>query len=79
MLLDGIPCSIASVTDSQINCTTGNKGADNLSSPKMQVYVNGSLAIVADGVVFYYGLLWSNSLTWGGDSFPVAGDTVYVP
>jgi hypothetical protein len=30
-------------------------------------------------VVFYYGLLWSNSLTWGGDSFPVAGDTVYVP
>ena len=30
-------------------------------------------------MIFYYGLLWSNDLTWGGESKPRIGDTVYVP
>ena len=29
-------------------------------------------------MVFYYGLLWSRELTWGGESKPRKGDTVYV-
>ena len=41
--------------------------------------MDGYNAIVEDGVEFYYGLLWSNEETWGGESKPREGDIVYVP
>jgi hypothetical protein len=77
--IDGIPCAIISVTQTTIFCTAGSKGPTNFSPPQLNITVNGSLALPADGVAFYYGLLWSNILSWSGDGFPVAGDTVYVP
>ncbi len=32
-----------------------------------------------EGILFFYGLRWSNAKTWGGDLPPRNGDTVYNP
>lgn len=79
VLIDGIVCSVTAVTDTQITCTTGDKGANNYSQPSLVVKVNNFHALVPDGVIFLYGLLWSNDLTWGLEAKPRAGDSVFVP
>lgn len=31
-----------------------------------------------DEVVFYYGFIWSNDASWGGEAPPRTGDSVYI-
>lgn len=37
-----------------------------------------SYTAVNNGLVFYYGNLWSKDTTWGSDFPPIDGDLVYV-
>jgi len=77
--IDGITCAVTAVTATAITCTSGNKGATNTNPTSLDVKVSGSNALVKDGVVFYYGLIYSNILSWGGESYPRDGDSIYVP
>lgn len=45
----------------------------------MAVSVNNINSIIPDNVIFYYGLLWSNDISWGLEVKPRAGDSVLVP
>ncbi|KAL4484526.1 hypothetical protein ABPG74_019703 [Tetrahymena malaccensis] len=75
VLIDGIICSQPTLSQSQISCTTGAKSSSGKSS--LVVQINQYLA-VNNGIVFYYGNLWSSSDTWGNDFAPISGDIVYV-
>lgn len=77
--IDKIQCVVQAVTATQITCVTGNKGANNSDPPSLRITIDGHKAIVPDQIVFYYGLLWSRIETWGGESQPRIGDSVYVP
>jgi len=79
VLIDNIPCAVSAVTDTSITCTTGNKGANNFSDPSLVVKVNDINSLVPDGVIYYYGLLWSNDVSWGLEAKPREGDSVWVP
>lgn len=67
------------MTDTEIVCTTGDKTANNYSEPKFVVTKGGYHSIIPDGLLFYYGLLWSEEITWGLETAPRAGDSVWVP
>lgn len=56
---------------------TGEK--TDSADPSIKVFVTNYKAVVPDSVVFYYGLLWSNDESWGGEAPPREGDSVYVP
>ena len=34
------------------------------------------MVAVNNGILFYYGYLWSKDSTWGGDFAPITGDLV---
>lgn len=74
--IDGIDCGSLSLSDKIITCTTSSKTVGT-SHPSLIVTIDGVHA-VNNNVVFYYGNLWSNSATWGGDFAPIDGDLVYV-
>lgn len=79
VLIDDIVCIVTALTSTSITCTTGNKGANNFSEPSLTVAINNVNGIVPDDVIFYYGLLWSNDISWGLEAKPRIGDSVYVP
>lgn len=41
--------------------------------------IGGNKALIEKGINFYYGLYYSNILTWGGEAPPRDGDSIYVP
>ena len=75
MNINGASCSDVSTNGSTISCTTGANPPNK--KPSLIVSVNNSVA-VNNGVVFYYGYLWSRASTWGGDFAPISGDFVSV-
>lgn len=84
MTLDTISCVITSLSDTEIKCTTGNKRTtfssnNNANFNQVKVLVNENQAVLESGVNFFYGLYWSNILTWGGEAPPRPGDTIYIP
>jgi len=46
--LHEIPCVVDSVTDTEIVCTTGNKGANNNTEPSAVVVIDGNKALMED-------------------------------
>ncbi|CAD8161606.1 unnamed protein product [Paramecium octaurelia] len=75
--IDGVTCSIQSVTQIQIICKTGIKDLDQTQlNGDFQVRVNGNLAI--NNQQFIYATKWSDINTWGGHEFPGDGDSVIV-
>lgn len=77
MVIDGVTCTIQSVTDTSIVCTTGKRDA-NPTAFTFVVTVSGNIASLNTDS-FLYAYRWSDTLTWGGDLAPIDGDTVYVP
>ncbi|EAR87205.2 IPT/TIG domain protein (macronuclear) [Tetrahymena thermophila SB210] len=75
VFIDGIICSDPKISQSSISCQTGPKSSSANSS--LVVQINSYLA-VNNGIIFYYGNLWSSASTWGNDFAPIAGDIVYV-
>ncbi|KAL4508252.1 hypothetical protein ABPG72_003556 [Tetrahymena utriculariae] len=73
--IDGVVCSSPTISSSKITCTTGAKTSSANSSLVVQI---NQLNAVNNGIVFYYGYLWSDKQTWGGDFAPIDGDLVYV-
>jgi hypothetical protein len=76
-MIDGIVCTLATVTATQISCTVGPRPKTPNVANNFTVMVGTSNAILRD--TFFYVLKWSDSRTWGVDSVPVDGDLVYVP
>ena len=59
---------------------TGNKtDPAYIHDISFQVKVGGNLAMNSKLVQYWYGLVWSDEATWGGDFKPVVQDLVYVP
>ena len=44
----------------------------------MVITVSSNVAIIKTDI-FLYANKWSSGLTWGDDSIPIDGDTVFVP
>lgn len=76
--IDGIPCTIASSTSTQITCTTGVRANPPAAGNSFVVNSNGNEARIATRPYAYIDR-WSNEATWGGESLPREGDSVYVP
>ena len=86
--LAGIECAVDSYTDSgalqEVVCTSGVHGGFASGLPwagAVTVIVHGlGAAIVPDSsATFQYINLWSETLTWGSQGFPIEGDTVFIP
>lgn len=77
VLVDGIPCTVTSVIDTSIVCTTGARPTMP-TSHSFVVQINSNTASI-NCDQFMYAYRWSDELTWGGDLPPTDGDTVYVP
>lgn len=73
--IDGVVCASPVASSMTITCTTGLKSTTASSS--LIVTVNGNTA-VNNGVLFYYGSLWSADATWNGDFAPIDGDLISV-
>ncbi|KAL4484574.1 hypothetical protein ABPG74_019751 [Tetrahymena malaccensis] len=73
--IDGVTCNNPIISSSTITCISGVKSST--ANPSLIVQVN-SLNAVNNGILFYYGYLWSDPNTWGGSFAPIAGDLVYV-
>lgn len=73
-MLDGVECTINTINDTTITCTTGVKSG--VHDPEISIYVNGNKSVVRAGAFFIYGLLWSDEDTWNGETAPRAGDSV---
>ena len=47
---------LSALTDTKINCTTGDKGATNFARRSLLISVNSNRAMIEDGIVYFYGL-----------------------
>lgn len=75
--IDDIPCSVSSVTNIEIICTSGPRPLYTL--PSLEIYItNKGLASIKD-FLFIYADLWSSPTTWGGEVPPRQGESVYIP
>lgn len=45
----------------------------------MEIWINGSSAIIQDNVQFMYVMRWSDQKTWGMSFKPENGDLVHIP
>jgi len=50
-----------------------------VSSNEFEVSVNGNKASKPETLHFYYGLLWSDPVTWGGEVPPRYDDMAVIP
>lgn len=74
--IDSISCVVSAVTNVQITCTVGAR--PSFTAPKLEVMINNRLA-ANQGLSFIYIEKWSESATWGGESPPRLGDSVFIP
>lgn len=78
--LNGIPCQVSFWNSSDIRCTTGYRGPDNIQSGSVVVTVpSAGAAISGDKVLFVYMDRWSAHTSWRGGQLPVDGDFVWIP
>lgn len=77
-----MPCSVASVTSTQITCVTSPRTAINPVSVIVTVggpSGGGTALYDASKVYFRYIDRWSAPTTWQYGEIPLDGDTVWVP
>lgn len=72
----GSNCTVGTVTESSIECTTERSG--RTVRAKVMVLVSGKGFAISD-VYFWYVDVWSSPFTWGGGPLPQEGDFVVVP
>jgi hypothetical protein len=76
--IDGIDCPIKSMTATQIVCTSGPRPVFTESTFVVSQKSSGHAAN-KNNLVFAYVDRWSDPNTWGGESPPREGDSVYIP
>lgn len=74
--IDSVACVVKSVSDTQVVCTAGARPTYTL--PRLKVMVKHRMA-ANQGNTFMYIEKWSESATWGGESPPREGDSVFIP
>lgn len=77
ILIDGVLCTGATSTITNITCTVGKRTKVPTVANNFTVVFGSSTAILQD--TFLYVLKWSSPATWGVDSAPIDNDLVYVP
>ena len=75
--IDGVNCPTDSVSATQIICTTSARPTFTESTFVVNSATVGDAS--NDGNFFFYVDRWSDENTWGGESLPRAGDSVFVP
>ena len=75
--IDGVPCTGATSTVTNITCTVGARKTVPTVANTFTVIVGSSTVILQD--TFLYVLKWSSPATWGVDSAHIDKDLVYVP
>lgn len=75
--IDGITCDITANTATSITCTTGRRAS--IPNANSFVVVSDGNPVLVLSEPFNYIDRWSSQDTWGGESLPRAGDSVYVP
>ena len=67
--IDGIVCTIVSVTATEIKCTSGVRLGDE-PNPSFIVKINNQGLAATQGNTFTYVQYWSEASTWGNDAPP---------
>ena len=75
--IDGVPCVIVSVSETQIYCTTGAKTTD--AEPSFTITSPTKGEVLTNGLTFSYIQRWSEPDTWAPGSAPGTGDDLIVP
>lgn len=78
MNIDGIDCTIDSVTSTEVKCTTGARPGKDQPDNFFIVETNNGIAVNL-GATFKYVSYWSNPLTWGNDAPPQFGEAIQIP
>ena len=78
--IDGVACAVDSgtQTSTEAKCMTGTRASAPESGNSMKITSDGSKVHIATDI-FLYVDRWSDESTWGGESIPREGDSVYVP
>lgn len=77
--LDDVPCTITSVTSTEVVCTTGPRIGKWEQDPKLEFHINKIGNVALQGNIFSYCSAWSQDSTWGSLFPPVDGESVAVP
>ena len=77
VLIDDIPCTISTIADDTITCTTGAKNAHTVKS--LEIVKSDNSKVSTQGLLFTYGERWSEYSTWGDEVPPREGETVHIP
>ncbi|KAL4228989.1 Fibrocystin-L [Mactra antiquata] len=78
--IDGSECTVNTVTDTEIVCTTGSHLGSTVAKVEVQISGNGIAEEASSGDADYrYIDVWSSPFTWGGGPIPQAGEFVIVP
>ena len=79
LLLNGVPCAIASVAAGAITCVTGPRDAIRPLSIALTLPGRGAALYNASRTAFRYLDRWSALTTWAFNEPPLPGDSVVVP
>lgn len=76
--IDGIACPIkaGTLTGTVFTCTTQPR--PNLTKPTLVIKVDGQVALNSKGLLYFYGHLFDDVDTWGGEPPPEEGDSIIV-
>lgn len=66
--VDEVECSVVSVEDAEIICTTGRRAI--FRAPVLEVIISGKGMAAANDLSFLYIDRWSAVTTWGGQAPP---------
>jgi hypothetical protein len=75
--IDGIDCPISANTATSITCTTGVRASIPPSNSFVVTSDGNPVLLTTDPYIYLD--RWSSQDTWGGESIPREGDSVYVP
>lgn len=79
VMIDGIACAISANTSNSITCTTGVRSTIPASNSFVIVSDGNPVLLTSTARPFNYIDRWSSQDTWGGESIPREGDSIYVP
>ena len=77
--LDDVPCTIQSVSTTEVSCKTGPRIGKWEQDPKTEFFIRGVGNVALQDNVFRYCSAWSQESTWGSLFPPVDGESVAVP